>query len=241
MPGPRFDPAALQHHRLRADRRPGRFFADQLVAEVVERLSVRRERPDRLLVLGHGPVDALAKLAPAVSFAPSLEKIDLPASPEFDAILCLGVLDTLDELPPVLAALRSLLAPAGSLFAAFPGNDTLPRLREALLTADRALGGAARPHVHPRLSPASMAGLLQDLGFRDPVVDVDRLNIRYRSLDGLVADLRDAGATNSLLERPRHSLRRSFLAQARQAFAALGDERGTVETVEIIHLAAHVD
>ncbi len=98
--------------------------------------------------------------------------------------------------------------------------------------------GVASPHVHPRIEAAALAPLLADAGFVRPVVDIDRVNVRYRNLGGLIADLRAMGATNVLVERPRRGLSRQALAAAIAQFAAAGDGERTTETFEILHFAA---
>ena len=69
-----------------------------------------------------------------------------------------------------------------------------------------------------------------------PVVDIDRAELAYGSLDSLVRDLRTMGATNVLRARSRLSLHRAGLESARAAFLE-GMERVT-EQVEILHFAA---
>jgi len=155
----------------------------------------------------------------------------------YDLILALGTLDTLNALQIVLRAMRSALNDDALLLGAISGGETLPRLRAAMRAAD-AVEGAASPHVHPRIAAAALAPLLADAGFVRPVVDVDRVSVRYRDLRGLIADLRAMGATNVLVERPRRGLSRLALAAATAEFAAAGDGGRTTETFEILHFAA---
>ena len=69
-----------------------------------------------------------------------------------------------------------------------------------MAAADR-ISGAAAPHVHPRIEASALAPLLEQAGLVRPVVDVDRVAVRYPSLMRLVADLRAMGATNLLEQR----------------------------------------
>jgi hypothetical protein len=103
-----------------------------------------------------------------------------------------------------------------------------------MLAAD-GIAGQASPHVHPRIEGPSLAQLLAAAGFVMPVVDVDRVELDYGSLDALVRDLRAMGATNILSTRSRRALGRSALQTARTAFLD-GAERAT-EQVEILHFA----
>ena len=113
----------------------------------------------------------------------------------------------------------------------------LPQLRKAMLAADQ-LRGAASPRVHPRIEPSALTALLSAAAFENPVVDVDRVAVSYRSLDRLVSDLRRMGATNVLSQRSRKPLLRAQRDIARRTFAAAGDGERTVETFEILHFAA---
>ena len=66
-----------------------------------------------------------------------------------------------------------------------------------MLAADRVTGRAS-PHVHPRIEAAALAPLLAAAGFVMPVVDVDRVRVRYPSSPRWSRDLRAMGATNML-------------------------------------------
>jgi len=242
MAEPLFDPQALLHRRARAlAQGPRTFLAERIIEELGERLALVRRRFGRGLLIG-APDPALTRslggVAEQLLLGARLE--DLAAFPpgSLDLLIVLGELDTATELPAMLQVVRHLLAPEALFVGAFAGNDTLPQLRAAMLAADQAAGGGVAPRIHPRIAAAGFAGLLQDAGFDLPVVDVDRVRVRYRRLDDLVADLRGMGATNALAARSRRPLGRAALAAARAAFAAAGDDRGTVETVELIHFSA---
>ena len=134
------------------------------------------------------------------------------------------------------------------------GNDTLnERQRDSVLAKSRipgasgvgkamrvadSLAGIAAPHAHPRIEASALAPLLDAAGFIDTVVDVDRVKVSYPSLEQLVVDLRAMGATNILFTRPRF-VGRAARAAAMRAFTQAGDGSRTVETLEILHFAAH--
>jgi hypothetical protein len=128
-----------------------------------------------------------------------------------------------------------VLRPGGLLLGAIAGGQSLPNLRSAMLAAD-GKSGKASPHVHPRIEAPGLAQLLTDAGFSKPVVDIDRVDLAYRSLDGLVRDLRLMGATNVLSTRSPNPVSRKGLEAARAAFCERGDPPR--EQVEILHFAA---
>jgi len=153
----------------------------------------------------------------------------------FDLVLCVGLLDTANQLPLAAAALQLVLKPGGLLLGAIAGGHSLPRLRAAMLAADK-ITGTASPRVHPRIDGPSLAQLLAGAGFTMPVVDVDRVELGYASLDGLVRDLRAMGTTNILAARSRRPISRRARDIARSVFLD-GGERAA-ERLEILHFAA---
>lgn len=156
-----------------------------------------------------------------------------PDGQAYDLVLAIGTLDTVNDLPLAFQLIRYSLRTEGLFMGAVGGGDTLPRLRAAMRAADALAGGAA-PHVHPRIEPAALSGLLTDAGFLRPVVDVDRIQASYSSLSRLVADLRAMGATNVLSARPRPLSRKQW-KEAKQTF---GEGERMTETFELLHFAA---
>lgn len=160
----------------------------------------------------------------------------LPFEPEqFDLIVTVGLLDSANELPLAAAALNLVLKPGGLLLGAIGGGQSLPNLRGAMLAAD-AVTGQAVPHIHPRIEAPALAQLITAAGFIEPVVDIDRVELGYRSLDGLVRDLRGMGMTNILAARSHRPVTRASLESARSAF--INGATRTVEQIEILHFAA---
>jgi hypothetical protein len=160
-----------------------------------------------------------------------------PPEASYDLILSIGTLDTVNDLPRALQALRASLMKDSLLIGATVGGESLPQLRLAMHAADRFAGGSA-PHVHPRIEAASLSPLLSACGFLMPVVDVDRVQVSYETLGNLVADLRRMGATSILNQRSRTPLSRQAKAAAETAYRSAGDGSRTLETFEILHFAA---
>jgi NADH dehydrogenase [ubiquinone] 1 alpha subcomplex assembly factor 5 len=148
--------------------------------------------------------------------------------------LCIGALETANNLPLAAAALQLVLRPGGLLLGASVGGQSLGRLRNAMLAADQ-VTGQATPRLHPRIEAPSLAGLLIESGFVMPVVDVDRVELSYGSLDDLVRDLRAMGSTNILHARSRRPLSRAAREAAGTAF--LAEQERALEHIEILHFA----
>lgn len=228
------------------------FLHERSFADVLERIAMMERRFATALLIGcPDPVwrDRLGAVAervdvvdPGPLFADAaggsavIEDRIVPRANAFDLILAVGTLDTIDNLPAALRALVASLGTGGLLIGAMSGGDTLPALRSAMRAADKA-GGEARAHVHPRIAPAALVHLLTDAGLVRPVVDIDRVQVTYKSLDRLVADLRAMGATNVLIQRPRKPLSRLEYAAARAAFGQSWESAKAVETFDILHFA----
>jgi SAM-dependent methyltransferase len=247
--------APLFDHRLRALRRDraARIGVEQLLYDrafddCLERLSdIRGDFPnvllagcpnpewprrlgDQVTVIDPGPLMAARAGGQCADF----ETLPFEGS-SFDLVVSIGLLDTANNLPLAAAALHLVLKPGGLLLGAIAGGHGLPRLRQAMLAAD-AVSGQASPHVHPRIEAPSVAHLLTAAGFVMPVVDVDRVELGYPSLDGLVRDLRAMGTTNILGDRSRRPIGQAAREAARAAFLE-GANRAT-EQLEILHFAA---
>jgi malonyl-CoA O-methyltransferase len=70
------------------------------------------------------------------------------------------------------------------------GPDTLAEVREAWAAVDDSV------HVHGFLDMHDIGDLALRAGLTEPVMDVDRMQVTYRRMESLFADLRRCGATN---------------------------------------------
>jgi NADH dehydrogenase [ubiquinone] 1 alpha subcomplex assembly factor 5 len=242
---------------LRRDRAarsgPELFLFERAFADCLERLALVRRRFKRALLIGC-PDPAWPRRL--VEFTESIDVRDTgplfaqaaggvtitedewtPPPENYDLIVPIGTLDTVNDLPRALLALRIAMAPDGLLLGAMSGGDTLPQLRRAMHAADTVMG-AASPHIHPRIEAAAVAPLLSRCGFANPVIDVDRAQVSYASMSRLVDDLRRMAATNVLTQRSERPLSRRAAAAAARNFAQAAQDGRTIEIFEILHFAA---
>lgn len=250
----------LFDQRLRAQRRerafrngPELFLLERGFEDVLDRLTLVQRRFEKALLIGCPDpewrdrllqyVGAVDVVDPCGLFAEaaggrcqSEDALDVePGS--YDLCITVGTLDTINDLPGALLRLRFALKEDSLLLGAMAGGDNLPQLRAAMRAADEQMG-AASAHVHPRVEPAALTGLLSSAGFKMPVVDVDRVQVRYDSLFALVRDLRAMGATNILTARARRPLTRRAIAAAAAHFENQGEGGRTTERFELLHFAA---
>jgi SAM-dependent methyltransferase len=174
-----------------------------------------------------GQVDCVIRVAPteaslgAGDFLPVVGDLErLPAGDgRLDLAVSLLALQTVNDLPGALVQIRRALKDDGLLIAAMIGGDTLTELRQSLTIAESEVLGGASPRVAPFVDVRAFGGLAQRAGLALPVVDLDRVVVRYPDLFALLADLRAMGATSALSARSRKPLRREVLARAAAVYA----------------------
>jgi SAM-dependent methyltransferase len=160
-----------------------------------------------------------------------------------DASLILAVsalaLQFVNDLPGVLAQVRLALRPDGLLLAALIGGETLTELRQAFAAAETELDGGLSPRVAPLADLRDVGGLLQRARFALPVVDLDRVVVRYDNAIALMHDLRRMAATNILTQRRRTPLSRATLARMTEIYAEhFSDPDGRIRaTFDIVWVA----
>ena len=237
MAGPElFDRRLLRLRQRRAARDPATFLLDRVAGELGERLGAVLRRFERAVDLGT-PAGALrsvlaasGKVGTVVAVSAQLRRdsglavaADEEALPFADGSLDLVVsalaLQFVNDLPGALAQIRRALKPDGLLLAALVGGASLTELRQAFAQAESEVEGGASPRVAPFADVRELGALLQRAGFALPVVDCDRLTVRYDTVFDLMRDLRRMGATNVLRERRRTPLRRATLARMAQVYA----------------------
>src|SRR5512144_2894945 len=255
-----FDRRLLRVRQRRARRlTPTTFLLDRVATDLGERLSAVLRKFDVAVDLGT-PSDAVRRVLAAsknigtfVGAGPDGDDDDglrvttdeeaLPfAAGSLDLVVSALTLQFVNDLPGVLIQIRRALKPDGLLLAALIGGDSLTELRSAFAAAEAEVEGGISPRVAPFADIRELGGLLQRAGFALPVVDSERVAVRYDSALALLRDLRRMGATNILHERQRQPLKRATLARMAEIYAErFSDPDGRRRsTFEIIWLSGWV-
>lgn len=228
-----FDRDLQRRRRLRAMRgEPVDFLLKHVAQELVERLhAVKRSFSVvadigtsgdalRAMLGSQGVVSnviAVDPLAHELRAGEPLRSVaaDEEALPFADASLDLVVsalaLQAVNDLPGTLTQVKRALKPDGLFLAALLGGETLTELRQSFAEAEAEVEGGVSPRVAPFADLRDLGALLQRAGFALPVVDSDRLTVRYATPFDLMRDLRGMGWTNALVERRRMPLKRATL------------------------------
>jgi len=256
-----FDRTLLRARRERARALgPETFLLDRVAADLADRVAAVLRQFERVVDLGT-PTDAVrraleGKVGPIVAAEPAAllsawplsVAVDEEALPFADGALDLVVsalaLQFVNDLPGTLIQIRRALKPDGLLLAALIGGDSLTELRQSFADAESEIEGGISPRVSPFADVRDLGALLQRAGYALPVVDSDRLTVRYDSAFALMRDLRRMGATNALTERRRTPLKRATLVRAAEVYAqrfadADGRLRATFEIIWLSGWAPH--
>ena len=228
-----FDQTAIKRHRCRAAKRIARL--DEVLDTLAERILIRLDDTNRqfrfaldfggrgavarflaargIAVVSSDITAAMVRRAAGLSVVMDVEKLPF-AEQKFDLIVAHLALHWTNDLPGALIQLRRALRPGGLFLASIPVAGTLGNLRTALLDAELELSGRAAPRIAPFPDLLDCAALLQRADFTLPVAELDVVEFEYRDPTALLADLRDAGETNAMINRSRTIPPRSMFSLA---------------------------
>ncbi|HET9843342.1 MAG TPA: malonyl-ACP O-methyltransferase BioC [Gammaproteobacteria bacterium] len=108
----------------------------------------------------------------------------------FDIVFSNCALQWSTDLSLLFKETERILQPKGAFFFATFGPDTLKEVNALWQHVDN------YPHVHTFLDMHPIGDLLLQVGFHDPVMDQEFLQVQYQSIEKLFSDLKCTGARN---------------------------------------------
>ena len=261
-----FDRQLLRKRRRdAANGEPVYFLLDYVRDEMVDRLSLINRDFETTLIAGLTPglVDEL-KRSDSCSKIITMDLIgriktasnDAPVSPHIlaseeylpigdqvlDCYLSVLGLHLVNDLIGSLIQIRRCLKPDGLFITALLGGQSLHELRSSFLQAEEETAKGISPRVIPFADIRDLGGLLQRAGFALPVVDTDKLTVRYDHVFDLMRDIKNMGAANPMLARSSQMMRRDTLERAAQIYSErFSDDDGRIRaTFEIVWLIGWV-
>ena len=103
-----------------------------------------------------------------------------------------------ENVPKLLHSLRKIMKPDSLLLINFFGGRTLADLQKLLIDIEIKLLGGSSPSIIPFLDIRSVGSLIQNSGFKMPVIDTEKINVSHSNLLDLFYDLRGMGQTNCM-------------------------------------------
>lgn len=129
----------------------------------------------------------------------------------------------------VFSEFRRVLRPGGVLMFTSFGPDTLKELRQAWRAAD------THPHVHGFHDMHDIGDALVHAGFADPVMDMEYFTLSYPDVAGVMRDLKQLGAHNVALGRPRGLTGKARFAKFNAAYQSLAQDGRVPATYEVVY------
>lgn len=137
------------------------------------------------------------------------------------------LLPWLEEPRPFFREALRTLEVGGLLMFSTLGPDTLKELRAGFRDGHAHLQRFADMH--------DLGDMLLEIGFADPVVDMEVITLTYQDLPALVADLRAAGARCAMRDRRRGLAGRSLWQGLQAHYEALRQDGRLPATFEVIY------
>ena len=246
-----FDPKRQQAKLDRAKMRAGRdpFLWHQMACDISDRLAIVSRNFENILLIGpaaqfeslilgdrEGTVTkaTLGPLEAAHEGYALIENDLLPFDTgSFDLVVCVGMLESLNDLPGFLIQLRRLLKPDGLFLGSILGAGSLSTLKALMIAAE---GDRVGARLHPQIDLKTIADLIVRAGFNLPVADQDDLNVRYSQLDRLLSDLRDMGLGNSLSGNRPYIGKDTYKALLKRWDKSADTDGKVTETFTFLHL-----
>jgi malonyl-CoA O-methyltransferase len=229
----------------------------EISQRMLQRLAYIHHQPKRILDVGSGTGEATQALSDyykkahpiALDFAlpmlwytrkrgrwlrrPSCvcgdaEQIPL-ADQSVDMIFSNAVLQWCNDLTGTLREFLRVLQPNGMLLFSTFGPDTLRELRMSWSEVD------GYPHVSPFLDLHDIGDAMVRAGWAEPVVDVDRICVKYDDVVSLMHDLKGLGAHNVTMQRQRGLTGKGRMRAMVAAYEKLREEGKLPASYEVIY------
>jgi SAM-dependent methyltransferase len=151
------------------------------------------------------------------------EKINFPHQ-KYDLIISNSDLHFINNVPQFLAKIKSALKPDGLFIASFYGDENLPELHKAIYQAENEIYGGISARMPPTIDIKSSAQLLAQVGFKNPVADLEKIKIDYENPLKLLRDLKFSGQGNVMLQRSRKFFSKKLLQKLLEKYENFYDK-----------------
>jgi malonyl-CoA O-methyltransferase len=136
------------------------------------------------------------------------------------------------DLPAIIGELRRIMRPGAMLVFTCYGPDTLFELKQAWRAVDD------RPHVNDHPDMHNIGDELLTAGYREPVMDAERLTLEYRDVYSLMQDIKGIGSHNVATLRSRGLMGKKRLKTMLNAYEEFRRNDRYPASYEVIYGAA---
>jgi len=158
-----------------------------------------------------------------------IEKLPFQSN-TFDLVLSNLAFPWIENPDIALQELNRLLKPKGLIIFSTMGPDTLVELRQSWQDVDQHI------HVNPFIDMHLIGDLVHKTGFENTVMDRDVITLTYKTMIGLMRELKAVGAANINSGRAKGLLGRGKFKQLEEAYEAFRWQDGQLPvTCEVIY------
>ncbi|MCK5718502.1 MAG: malonyl-ACP O-methyltransferase BioC [Thiomargarita sp.] len=141
------------------------------------------------------------------------DAMQLPvADNSIDLIMCNMMLQWCNDIKSIFIEFKRVLKPDGALFFSTLGPDSLYELRNSWKQVDDLL------HVNHFIDMHHYGDMLLEVGLCNPVIDVNRIEFRYKNVQQLMRELKKIGAHNLVAGRSKSLMGKNKLRKMLSAY-----------------------
>lgn len=159
------------------------------------------------------------------------DAVQLPiADDSIDLLVSNLMLQWCNDIHKMFAEFARVLKPDGALFFSTLGPDTLKELRQSWASVDNAT------HVNNFRDMHDYGDALLQTGLKNPVMDVDRIQLTYKDVYSLMKELKFLGAHNITAGRPRSLMGKGKFKAMIKAYEQFRSPEGLLPvTYEVVY------
>lgn len=132
---------------------------------------------------------------------------------KFDLVISILDLHFINDVKNFLAKIYESLQPNGYFIASFFGDENLPELRKSIYLAEEKIYNAISPRMPPTIDIKTSAQILGQVGFKNPIADLEKIVINYQNPINLLYDLKNMGLGNIMINRSKKFFTKKLLNQ----------------------------
>jgi malonyl-CoA O-methyltransferase len=134
-----------------------------------------------------------------------------------------------EDLPQVFNELRRILAPGGTVLFTTFGPDSLKELRAAWYQVD------SNVHIHQFIDMHDIGDAMLTSSLAEPVMDMEVITVTYDDAWQIMRDLKNIGAHNVAVDRPRHLTGKQRLRKVVESYEVFRTAGKLPVTYEIVY------
>lgn len=186
-------------------------FYQFICTDIIDRLTQIDKSFSNALIIGQTSskilISLLNQILPSCNITVSDSEDTTSYTPEgFDLIIFPFGLHWINDVQEFLYKITKYLHPDGIFLCNFPSSGTLRNLRIKLIEEESKMGIPHTPHISPFIGFDQVSPLLQQAGFVENIIDVEKIELEYESPLALMKTIQKIGESNALKNARPHSV-----------------------------------